>query len=221
MANQDDHIGTLKQLLYDDAEEVFSRLHSASDRRIYNLSLPHLASLLLHKGKGLLVIEDIPEHASMLCSDIHYLAAACNIVPPQFDLFPPASSPEFIGERARIVSNMYSGRTTGIITSADAAATGFSGVLPEDMNIQLAKGMNIERALLDSELVRLGYRKVSVVMEKGEYAERGWLFDIYPSTEELPVRVELFGEEVDLIRTFDIETQRSVKKLKELIVYPA
>jgi transcription-repair coupling factor (superfamily II helicase) len=221
MANQDDHINTLKQLLAKDSEEVFSRLYSAADRRIYNLSLPHLASLLLHEGKRVFVVEDTSEHAGILCNDIQYLAAACNITPPSFDYFPPPSSPEHIGERARIVRKLSSGETAGIITSADAVASGFSAGMLENIDLHLTRGMNIDRVLLEEALVRLGYRKVSIVMEKGEYAERGWLFDIYPSTEELPVRVELFGDEIDLIRTFDIETQRSVKKVNELIVYPA
>ena len=95
--------------------------------------------------------------------------------------------------------------------------TGFGKAAPFD----ISKGLSVDRELIEMMLAEIGYRKVNIVMEKGEYAERGWLFDIYPVTEDLPVRVEFFGDEIDLIRTFDIETQRSLKKIKELTIYPA
>ena len=52
-------------------------------------------------------------------------------------------------------------------------------------------------------------------------AVRGGILDVYPLTEELPVRIELWGDEVDSIRTFDPETQRSIEKLDEVEVFPA
>ena len=55
----------------------------------------------------------------------------------------------------------------------------------------------------------------------GQFAVRGGILDVYPLTEELPVRIELWGDEVDSIRTFDPETQRSIEKLDEVEVFPA
>ena len=85
----------------------------------------------------MLVVEDTPEHAAMLCSDIQCLATLCNLMLPPIDHFPPPSSPEQVGERARIVSRLASGETTILITSADAVITGFSSAMPESMDIFL------------------------------------------------------------------------------------
>mgnify|MGYP001773886221 FL=1 len=55
----------------------------------------------------------------------------------------------------------------------------------------------------------------------GQFSIRGGIIDVYPLTEELPVRIELWDDEVDSIRTFDIESQRSIEKLERVLVYPA
>ncbi len=199
------------------SQEVFERLDDAAERRIYNVKVPHLAALLLHCDSRLLVIEDTPEHAELLCHDMFYFASVCGRQDARCDYFPPPSSPELIGERARIINKLASGKIERIVTSVAALNT---GLLAQEA-FDISKGLSIDRELMKMMLEDLGYRKVNIVMEKGEYAERGWLFDIYPVTEDLPVRVEFFGDEIDLIRTFDIETQRSVKRMKELTIYPA
>lgn len=56
---------------------------------------------------------------------------------------------------------------------------------------------------------------------EGQFAIRGGILDIFPLTEETPVRVELWGDEVDSIRSFDVESQRSIENLEELVIYPA
>ncbi|HMK49568.1 MAG TPA: transcription-repair coupling factor, partial [Thermodesulfovibrionales bacterium] len=62
---------------------------------------------------------------------------------------------------------------------------------------------------------------VPLVSEKGEFSRRGWLLDIYPSTSETPVRVEFFGDEIDSVKYFDVDTQRSSGDVFELHIYPA
>jgi transcription-repair coupling factor (superfamily II helicase) len=58
-------------------------------------------------------------------------------------------------------------------------------------------------------LILLGYRQADIVVGKGEYSRRGWITDIYPSTADDPCRIEFFGDEIEHIRIFDIESQRS------------
>ena len=55
----------------------------------------------------------------------------------------------------------------------------------------------------------------------GQFAVRGGIIDIYPLTEELPIRIEFWGDEVDSIRTFDVDSQRSVENLEQIVIYPA
>lgn len=85
--------------------------------------------------------------------------------------------------------------------------------------IQVGDDLSIDE--LTSQLVKLGYERGSMVSTPGEFSIRGGIIDIYPLTEELPVRIELFDTEVDSIRTFEIETQRSKDKLDSIIFGPA
>lgn len=55
----------------------------------------------------------------------------------------------------------------------------------------------------------------------GQFSIRGGIIDVFPLTEELPVRIELWDDEVDSIRTFDIESQRSIEQLESIRIYPA
>ena len=77
------------------------------------------------------------------------------------------------------------------------------------------------RDRLKLKLSELGYENSGLVEAPGQFGIRGGIIDIFPLTEELPVRIELWGDEVDSIRSFDTETQRSVEKLDEVQVYPA
>ena len=67
----------------------------------------------------------------------------------------------------------------------------------------------------------IGYDREVQVEGPGQFAVRGGILDIYPLTEELPVRIELWGDEVDSIRTFDVESQRSIENLMDIVIYPA
>ncbi|MDO5381889.1 MAG: transcription-repair coupling factor [Eubacteriales bacterium] len=70
-------------------------------------------------------------------------------------------------------------------------------------------------------LVRMGFERVPMVENKGQFAVRGGIIDIYSYTDEAPVRIELWDTEVDSIRMFDVESQRSIEKLKEYRIFPA
>lgn len=74
---------------------------------------------------------------------------------------------------------------------------------------------------IEKKLSGLGYDREVQVEAPGQFAVRGGILDVYPLTEELPIRIELWGDEVDSIRTFDVETQRSIEKLSEAVIYPA
>ncbi len=70
-------------------------------------------------------------------------------------------------------------------------------------------------------LTRLGYERQAQVEAPGDFAIRGGIIDIFPLTEEAPYRIELWGDEIDSIRTFDISSQRSIEQVDRLIIYPA
>ena len=67
----------------------------------------------------------------------------------------------------------------------------------------------------------MGYERMAQVDGMGQFSIRGGIIDIFPLTEELPIRIELWDDEVDSIRSFDLESQRSVEQLSQAILYPA
>ena len=79
----------------------------------------------------------------------------------------------------------------------------------------------IELDALKTLLADMGYERVGQVESKGQFAIRGGIIDIFPLTEDVPVRIELWDEEVDSIRSFDAESQRSIENLEEVKLYPA
>lgn len=86
--------------------------------------------------------------------------------------------------------------------------------------LSLKKGDSLDQEFLIDLLVSQGYNRTDTVMEAGEFAVRGNLFDIYLAGEEEPVRLDLFGDEVDSIRSFDPITQRSTGSMDALVMRP-
>lgn len=70
-------------------------------------------------------------------------------------------------------------------------------------------------------LTALGYERTAQVDGMGQFSIRGGIVDIFPLTEEVPVRIELWDDEVDSIRSFDPESQRSVEQLEKITIYPS
>lgn len=91
----------------------------------------------------------------------------------------------------------------------------------KDQIMTVEGGTELDVEKLKKELVRLGYERTGQVEGPGQFAVRGGIIDIFPLTEENPVRIELWGEEVDSIRSFDAESQRSIENLDAVRIYPA
>ncbi|WP_077612617.1 transcription-repair coupling factor [Clostridium sp. Marseille-P2415] len=82
-------------------------------------------------------------------------------------------------------------------------------------------GQTIDVEKWKKRLAELGYERMAQVDGMGQFSIRGGIIDVFPLTEELPVRIELWDDEVDSIRTFDIESQRSIEQLDRVRIYPA
>ncbi len=109
-----------------------------------------------------------------------------------------------------------------IVTTVDA----FMAHLPplssiEDSVIYLDEGGSVSESELAAQLVDAGYVRNYQIEGKGQFSIRGGIVDIYPLTDDNPVRLELWGDTIDSIRTFDILSQRSVEKLSTVAIFPA
>ncbi|MDD3403694.1 MAG: transcription-repair coupling factor [Hespellia sp.] len=109
-----------------------------------------------------------------------------------------------------------------IITTID----GFMDGLPpfEQVNshvFTIYNGETLDFTKVQKRLANLGYEREEQIESPGQFAVRGGILDIFPLTEEVPFRIELWGDEVDSIRTFDVESQRSIENLSDITIYPA
>lgn len=88
-------------------------------------------------------------------------------------------------------------------------------------SLVLDVGQTIDPMRLRQQLTDAGYRAVDTVFEHGEFTMRGSIIDIYPMGSSTPFRIELFDDEVETLRTFDAETQRSIDTIKQIRLLPA
>ena len=91
----------------------------------------------------------------------------------------------------------------------------------ESQVMKVESGQTIDVEAWKKRLTALGYERMAQVDGMGQFSIRGGIIDIFPLTEELPLRIELWDDEVDSIRSFDLESQRSVEQLEEAFIYPA
>ncbi|OFX25677.1 MAG: transcription-repair coupling factor [Anaeromyxobacter sp. RBG_16_69_14] len=85
----------------------------------------------------------------------------------------------------------------------------------------LGKGVTVDREALAAKLVALGYARVPLVEDPGTFAVRGGIVDIWSPVDEQPVRLELFGDEVESAKAFDPESQRTIRAVDEVVLVPA
>ncbi|WP_224552379.1 transcription-repair coupling factor [Pectobacterium versatile] len=85
----------------------------------------------------------------------------------------------------------------------------------------LKKGQRLSRDKLRTQLEQAGYRSVDQVMEHGEYATRGALLDLFPMGSEEPYRIDFFDDEIDSLRLFDVDTQRTLNEVQHINLLPA
>jgi len=136
---------------------------------------------------------------------------------------------EIIVGRLRVLSALYNRREEGpedagliIVSSARALMQRTLPLHQYRLSIRLVRlgqALDLERTL--HRWAGLGYEPVSVVEAPGQFSHRGGIIDIYPPDDELPVRIELWGNEIDSIRRFDPGTQRSRERVEEVTIAPA
>jgi transcription-repair coupling factor (superfamily II helicase) len=131
------------------------------------------------------------------------------------------ASPELRGQRIAVLNKLIQNKGKIVI----APLAGIRRFLPpckvwKDAQYIFKQGQEVEVEAIQSQLLYLGYERVEMIESQGQYSIRGGIIDIFPASEEYPIRIELFDTEVESIRRFHIETQRSVEALKEILVGP-
>jgi transcription-repair coupling factor (superfamily II helicase) len=127
--------------------------------------------------------------------------------------------PHLVGERARALDVLARGGL--VCASAAALAEGAPPPAKRPAPIEVAQGAEPGIGLLAEGFALAGYERVERVEERGQFAVRGGLVDVFPTTGREPLRIELFGDEIESIRAFSPFTQRALHPVERAIVYPA
>ncbi len=130
--------------------------------------------------------------------------------------------PDETAARVAALSAWRSGPARVLVASVQALVQ--HTIVPDDLRAEprsLRVGARVSQDALLRELLDLGYSPVLEVAGRGEFARRGGIVDVFPPSAELPVRIELFGDEVDSVRSFDPTDQRTVRTADSLTLLPA
>jgi transcription-repair coupling factor (superfamily II helicase) len=197
-------------------------LYGSSDA--YALSV---AALALKANKQMLtVIVANASDGQRLLDEIPWFAQgklACHLLPDwetlPYDAFSPHQ--DLVSERLATLHEIRNGQCDVLVVPATTALVRLAP--PSFLaayTFFFRQGENLDEAKLKAQLTLAGYTHVSQVMSPGEYSVRGGLIDLFPMGSALPYRLDLFGDEIETIRTFDADTQRSLYPVREVRLLP-
>src|SRR5579859_3255652 len=186
-----------------------------------------LAEALCADARLYVVIADGARELERLTAELRFFAGEAltllrlpdwEVLP--YDLFSP--HPDITSERLKTLFDLPHTRRGCLIVAAD---TLMQRLPPRDYvqgrAFELAKGQPLALEPFRQRLAEAGYASVSQVVSPGEFAVRGSLLDVFPMGAAAPLRIDLFDEEIEAIRRFDPETQRSLDALTEVRLLPA
>ncbi|HWM63488.1 MAG TPA: transcription-repair coupling factor, partial [Solirubrobacterales bacterium] len=120
--------------------------------------------------------------------------------------------PHLVGLRIDALDALRKGDDAVVVASATALAETVPDASLRPAGFAIERGEEIELDAVARDLVGAGYERVEQVEERGQFAIRGGILDVFPATEERAVRIELFGDEVESMRWFSTFTQRSLEE---------
>lgn len=197
------------------------------DRRWIGQIQGSIGSLLLSEiakveKRLIVVIARNHQHLGQLESELEFYGAA-PVVFPDWETLPyDRLSPhqDIISERLSLLTNMpKKGLVLIAATTLAQRVVPPSWLFGQHFDIQQNEKFDVERKR--EQLIAAGYHSVDTVYEHGEFAIRGSLMDIFASGQDYPVRIDLFDDEVESLRYFDPETQRTIEKIEKFTILPA
>jgi transcription-repair coupling factor (superfamily II helicase) len=182
-----------------------------------------LASLHERHGRALVCLlpedadaRDTAEAAAWFLGDENVALLPSRGVRWGSGLEPP---PHLVGERARALAVLARGGL--VCASASAVAEGLPPTEARPEPIALESGREVGVEALAEGLALAGYERVERADERGQFAVRGGIVDVFPTTGREPLRIEFFGDEIESIRAFSPFTQRALHPVERAVVYPA
>ncbi|TCS39109.1 transcription-repair coupling factor [Paucimonas lemoignei] len=208
---------------------VLPAVHGSAD----SWALAQAAIELRRQNRMLAVVVANATDAQRLLAEIRWFSASeesdtvaplrCHLLPDwetlPYDAFSPHQ--DLVSERLATLHEIRSGQCDVMIVPA---TTALLRMAPPSFlaayTFFFKQGETLDEAKLKSQLTLAGYSHVAQVMSPGEYSVRGGLIDLFPMGSALPYRLDLFGDTIETIRTFDADTQRSLYPVREVRLLP-
>lgn len=184
----------------------------------------HLAYALSGDGRRILYILADEEKAKEVLEEYQFLDGEVLFYPAKDFLFYRADirGKYLVKQRMEVFRALKEEENVTVITTIGALMDGVRPPLKIDEEVfSVRTGETSDLEELVQRLSAMGYDREVQIEGPGQFAVRGGIVDIFPLTEEMPVRIEFWDDEIDSIRTFDAQTQRSIENREEITVYPA
>ncbi len=210
------------QIVLDSAEPGLSRIGGAPEGHDARL----LADLAGRSPGGVLHVALDDLHAARLAESVAFFAPALEVqVFPAWDCLPydrVSPNPDIVGRRIHLLARLAGGAAPGLIlTTVNALLQRVPPRSALGQSSYAAKiGDRIDLDGLQAFLASNGYTRAQTVREPGEYAVRGGIVDLFPPSSEEPVRLDLFGDELEALRSFDPISQRTTGKEQSIVLTP-
>ncbi|MCD7806253.1 MAG: transcription-repair coupling factor, partial [Lachnospiraceae bacterium] len=184
----------------------------------------HLAYALCGDARVKVIVTFSELEARKTCEQVRFYDRNACLYPARDLIFYQADvhSNEQAGERIRVLKRLLQKQAVTVVTTFDALMTPQIPLeIYEESIIEIKREQTLDMAQLSKRLVSLGYEKCAQASQPGQFAVRGDIVDIFDLTGENPVRIELWGDEVESLRSYDAQTQRSMEELRSVRVFPA
>ena len=189
-----------------------------------NSQKTHMMYALSDDSRKRIIAVSSEGKAKEICEEYKFLDQNVYYYPPKDLLFYQADirGKVLLKQRMEVIQAILEDEEVTVVTSFD----GFmDALLPAEKIrqrvIKLSNTDTVDFEELKKKIADLGYDREVQIEGPGQFAVRGGILDVFPITEEVPIRIEFWGDEIDSIRTFDVDSQRSIENLEAIEIYPA
>ena len=210
--------------------KFFDHIFEVADNSDYNVSglnkelaCINIYDAFIRNNKGFLVVTSSTYMANLLYQTLLNYTDKVLFFPMDDFLTSEAiaTSPEFKVERITTLNTLCEDDKYIVVTNLVGALRYLpKKELWKKSKIVLKKGMEIDREKIINDLYNLGYERETIVNGTGKVGVRGYVLDVFPTSFENAVRIEFWGDTIDTIKYFDVESQLSLKEINEVTIYP-
>ncbi|XME01472.1 transcription-repair coupling factor [Lachnospiraceae bacterium C1.1] len=213
-----------KSALFEEINEALKEKGITEIEGCVDAAKPNLMSALGRDKRFRIIVTADELKARALYSDYRVYDSDVVYYPPRDLMFYQSdlNGNQLTRERMNCIKALMSGKKFTVVTTIDALMERIAGVeLIASNIIDINSNDELDEKKFAEQLANCGYERTAQVEAQGQFAIRGGIVDIFPLTEDNPIRIELWGDEISSIRSFDVASQRSLEDMEKAEIYPA